>query len=265
MAMKKKTETTEISVLAISQGLVRFNVLGTTPLIFNCVSEKAKRELLLPNGRKTAADKAASFKHDPLAEYRNSVYRNIGDDKPTRLCFPAPGFKRAMMTAALDIPGTKKTEIGRLSWVNSYRINVWGIPQLLMSVVRNSDMNHTPDIRTRAILPQWCAQVEVEFVRPKLTVTAVSNLMAAAGVLAGVGDWRQEKGSASHGQFRLVDAKDEDFKRIINEGGLAAQDAALNDPGFYDLESEELYTWFTAEIKRRSRGESSGEEMDEAA
>ncbi len=263
--MKKKTETTEISVLAISQGLVRFNVLGTTPLIFNCVSEKAKRELLLPNGRKTAADKAASFKHDPLNEYRNSVYRNIGDDKPTRLCFPAPGFKKAMMTAALDLPGTKKTEIGRLSWVNSYRVNVWGVPQLLMSVVRNSDMNHTPDIRTRAILPQWCASVDVSFVKPKLTVTAVSNLMAAAGVICGVGDWRQEKGSASHGQFQLVEKENADFKRLVKEHGLKAQDEALLEPDFYDVESEELFIWFSAEIKRRSHGKDPVEDMDEAA
>jgi hypothetical protein len=248
----KRAETSEISVLEISQGTAKFAIVGTSPLIFNRMAEKAKRELLMPKGRKTAADRAQSLKHMPLDEYRDSVYRNHGDAAATRLCLPAPAFKCAMGTAALDLPGTKKTEIGRLTWVTGRTVSVWGIPQLLMSVVRSADINKTPDIRTRAILPEWCCVVEINFVRPKLSAGAVGNLLAAAGITAGVGDFRQEKGKGSYGQYRLVEAADADFARIVKAGSLKAQDAALAEPQCYDADTEELLSWFSAQVVKLS-------------
>lgn len=249
--MAKKVETAEISVLEISQGNVQVAIVGTSPLIFNRMAEKAKRELLMPKGRKTAADRAQSLKHVPIDEYRNSVYRSIDPASVTRLCLPAPAFKGAMATAALDLPGTKKTEIGRLTWVTGTTVQVWGVPQLLMSVVRSADMAKTPDIRTRAILPEWCCILNVNFVRPKLHARAVCNLLAAAGITVGVGDFRQEKGKGSFGQFRLVEAGDADLKRIMATGGREAQDNALINPVCYDIDSEELLAWYDAEITQR--------------
>ena len=60
MAMKPKATDapTEIEILSISQGEIQFAVVGVTPILFNRMSEKAKRELLLPKGRKSAAEKA---------------------------------------------------------------------------------------------------------------------------------------------------------------------------------------------------------------
>lgn len=252
MAPKKiSTESAEISVLEISQGKVEVAVVGKKPLIFNRMAAKAQRELLLPKGRKTAADRAQTLKHDPISEYRNSVYRNAGDMRPTRLCFPAPAFKGCMMTAALDLPGTKKTEIGRLAWVEDYSIDMYGVPQLLMSVVRSADMNKTPDIRTRAIVPEWACTMTIAFTRPKLSARAVLNLLAAGGITCGVGDFRQEKGKGSYGQFRIVEEKDKDFQRIIKNGGRAAQDKALENPVCFDAESDELLTWYLQEVAKR--------------
>ena len=64
--MAKAPDSGEISVLKIQQGVVEFCLLGTSPLIFNRMAEKAKRELLMPKGRKTAADRAQSLKHQPV-------------------------------------------------------------------------------------------------------------------------------------------------------------------------------------------------------
>lgn len=47
MAMKKN-DSPEISVVALRRGEVVFNIVGSSPLIYNRVSEKAKRELLMP-------------------------------------------------------------------------------------------------------------------------------------------------------------------------------------------------------------------------
>lgn len=256
MAARKSTISDEngaISVIELDTGEVTAYIIGTSPLIFNRMAEKAKRDLLLPFGRKTAADKAQQLKHDPLAEFRASVYRNSGDSHPTRLKFPAPGFKGVLETAALEVPGAKKAQIGRLTWVTGTHVHIYGVPQLLMSVVRSADMNKTPDIRTRAILQEWCCEVTLNYVRPTLTMQAVANLLAAGGLLCGIGDFRQEKGAGNYGQFRLAQEGDEDFARIMAFGSRDAQDAALAAADPYDEETAELLIWYTAEIERRGR------------
>lgn len=253
MAIKPKAEVSEVSILEISQGEVRFAVVGTSPFYFNRMSEKAKRTLLLGGRKKTEADKLANLKHHPIEEFRDSVYRWADDAHPTRLKIPSPSFKGVMSTAALVLPGTRKTEIGRLVWVVDQYVDFYGIPQLAMDIVRSADMARTPDVRTRAKIREWACVVTVRFVQPNLTVKGISNLMAAGGVVAGVGDYRQEKGKGNFGQFRLADLDDEEFLRIKAEGARDAQDAALEDYVAYDAESAELLEWFSAEIIRLGR------------
>ena len=90
-------------------------------------------------------------------------------------------------------------------------------------------MARTPDIRTRAVMTEWACVISVSYVKPKLNQTSVVNLIAAGGITCGIGDWRQEKGSGSHGQFRIVGPNDKDFLRILKNGGRAAQQQALAD------------------------------------
>lgn len=270
----KAVKSDEIPVLSITSDACTVGIIGTSPLIFNRMAEKARRELLLPRGRKTDADKRANLKHVPIEEYRASVYRNAGNTPKTRLCFPAPGFKGAMATAALDLPGTKKSEIGRLAWVEGTHVDIYGTPQLLMSVVRSADINKTPDIRTRAIVPEWACEVTVRFVRPKLQRVSVANLLTAAGITAGIGDFRQEKGKGSFGQFRVLMPDDPEFKRVMKTlGARKEQDAALENPVCFDAESEELLGWYADEVvkmrdsgvlRRRAHNDDSEEEQDVA-
>lgn len=245
---KAKTTSAEISILEISTGRMTFALVGKTPLIYNRMTEKAKRDLLLPRRKKNAVERAASLKHDPVEEYRASVLRNVGNSAETRLALLASAFHGAMKSAALDLPGTRKSEIGRLTWVDGVQLSAYGVPKLLMSVVRMNDIARTPDIRTRAIVPEWACLVTVEFVMPNLTEKGIANLVAAAGLIAGVGDWRQEKGSGNFGQFRIVNEDDVDLRRIMAAGGRVPQDAALKNPECYDADTEELLAWYTAEV-----------------
>lgn len=267
---KKTVSDTSISALEISAGQIEVGIVGTKPIILNRMAEKAKRELLLPKGRKTAADKAANLKHDPITEYRNSAYRYAHDERPTRLYFPAPGFKGAMMTAALDLPGTKKAEIGRLVWVEDHSVDLYGVPELLMSVVRSADMNRTPDIRTRAIVPKWACVIRVSFTKPKLTSQATFNLLAAGGLTCGIGDFRQEKGKGNCGQYRACPTNDPELKEIMKAGGRAIQDAALESPHYHDADTEELITWYFEEVQKRALDKlplepTDPDDLDEAA
>lgn len=246
-------ESGAISVIQLDTGEATAFIVGTSPLIFNRMAEKAKRELLLPRGRKTAADKAQQLKHDPVAEFQASVYRNKGDTAATRLKFPAPAFKGVLETAALEIPGARKAQIGRLTWITGTHVDIYGIPQLKMDAVRSADMNKTPDIRTRAILKEWCCQIMFNYVRPTLTLQVVANLLAGGGLICGIGDFRQEKGAGNFGQFKMVDEGDAEFERIKASGGRAVQDAALEAADPYDDETGELLAWWFEEVKRLGR------------
>lgn len=248
MTTKVKQESSEIVIEQLKMGSIKVWVKGISPLIYNAMSEKARHELLYPKGKKTAADKAGNLKHDPIEEYRNSVYKRIGTG-PTRLIFPSAAFKGAMAQAALDLPGAKKAQIGRLVWVVGDYVDLYGTPQMLMSVTRSSDMNHTPDIRTRAIVRDWACQIHVQFMKPNLNETAVGRLIDAGGILSGVGDFRQGKGKGNYGQYQMCE--EADAQNIIKSGNLVSQDAALKAPEFYDVETQGLYKWFEDERKKR--------------
>ena len=253
MATKKQaSEQTEISdILKVTTGQFECCVVGTSPLILNRMSEKAKHELLMPKGRKSAIEKATSLKHVPVDEYRASAYTLKDEKQPTLLALLSTSFKGAIRSAALDMPGAKKAQIGRLTYIEGEFVGVYGLPRLFMSVTRSADMNKTPDVRTRAILPEWACKLRITFVQPLIRAQAVANLLAAAGITIGVGDWRPEKGAGSYGQFRIADKDDAEFKRIIRDGARAAQMEALENPVCYDDETTEMLSWFDGERKLR--------------
>jgi len=251
-----KTENVEIitEVLKITQGGLDACLLGTSPIILNRLSEKVKHELLMPRGRKTATEKALSLKHDPFAEYRAAPYILADPREATFLAHVAAAFKGAMETAALDLPGAKKAQIGRLVRVEGEHVGLYGVPRLFMRPVRSADMNRTPDIRTRVILPTWAARVHITYPQQLIRPQAVANLLGAAGFTAGVGDWRPEKGG-NYGQFRIIEENDPAFKRVVAAGGRAAQEEGMANPVCYDDETTELLTWYQAElIERKQRG-----------
>lgn len=250
MATKSETSV-EIVIQQIEQEVVEFCILGTTPIILNRLSQKAQHELLMPKGRKTAADKAASLKHDPVDEFRNAPYLIVNESAPTLVGILPTSFKGAMRTAALDMPGAKKAQIGRLVYVEGEILPIYGIPKMFMSITRSADMNRTPDVRTRMILPEWACRLTLRYTKPILRQQSIVNLLSAAGFQCGVGDWRQEKGSGNYGSFKLVARDDPDFVRITTEQGRAAQKAAYESAEPYDLETEELLSWFRVESNRR--------------
>lgn len=229
-------------------------LLGTSPMIFNRMSLKAQKELLLPVGAKNKASRRLTLKHEPLKEYRDSVYQDLSPEAPTVLCFPSPGFKGAAMTAALEVPGATKASVARLLQVVGFHTRIWGVPQLFMTGVRMAGINRTPDIRTRAIVPEWATVLTVRYPQNSLEAASVANLFAAAGQICGVGDFRQEKGKGAFGLFVIVNQDDPTFTRIMREGGKAAQKEALTNPKPFDTETATLWQWFEEELVARGRG-----------
>lgn len=251
MAPKTTNETLQID--ALKRGRITLRMIGTTPLYYNAMSAKAKRDLLIGGVKKTAAEKR-EIKHNPEQEFRDSVYRLPAG--ATLLGFPAPGVKGAMATAALETKSVTKTSVNRLIFMPEDKIKVWGRPYLKMDVVRSADMNKTPDIRTRAFLPEWCAEVDIAFVTPTLSVHAVVSLLSNAGVIVGIGDFRQEKGRGSFGTFSVhgeeMDAEMTAVWKAITKMGRDVQMAALDEPECADDETRELMALLRQERIRRA-------------
>lgn len=132
------------------------------------------------------------------------------------------------------------------------RLPVYGKPKLFMAITRSADVNKTPDVRTRAILPEWACKIRCTFVTPYLAEKTVATLLSAAGLIQGVGDWRPQKGSGNFGQFIIVNDDDPAFLRVIENGGRAAQLEAMEAATPYDQETEELMEWFKEEADTRS-------------
>ncbi len=251
MRKAKTDELEQVQIVELTRAKIVYHIVGETPLLMNSMSVKAQRELLLPRGRKTAAEKQGSLKHDPLQEYRDSIYR-ARKGSETVLALLNTQFKAALCTAALDVPGAKKAQIGRLTSIEGgEKLALYGIPEIMCSVVRSADINKTPDIRTRCIVPRWACKVEVTYTIPVLNATVISSLFATAGYTMGVGDWRPQKGSGTFGRWKIVEANDKEYLDIIKTGGAAAQQEALDDPDSYDDETDELLSWYDVEVRRR--------------
>jgi hypothetical protein len=280
----KAPEVKNLDVIQMREGHQDFCILGVSPFVYNSLSNKAKTDGstgLLSAPKKNRSELESVAKHEPWKEYRDSVYRHKGDRYPTRLMIPGRMFKGAMRSVAARIPGVFGTEVGQLIWVSPEEISLYGIPQIWTTTVRSANTDRTPDVRTRAIVPEWACRLHVRYIMPNIKAPNVVKLLGNSGLICGVGDARAEKGKFSNGQFHLVDEDDERFQRIVAEGTREAQDEALRDPLYYDAETEELLSWYIEERRRRdgsfehtgddapdpgaqgSQGEE--EEMDEAA
>jgi len=250
MATKKDTSV-ELHIPPLQQGTVKLRIIGTRPLYQNRMAAKSKQGLLVGSKKKTKAEKN-EIKHFPLEEFRDSA--EIVSSGPTALGLNVIAAKAAMSTAALETPGVTKTSAQRLLFIPGNFAPLYGTPQLKMDVVRSADIARTPDIRTRCYLPQWGAELDVSFIVPQLSVTSVVNLLCNAGILIGVGDFRQEKGKGSFGSFRVILASQEDaeWNDLVKNHGRKAQEAALANPEYADRDTVDLMEFYASEVKRRA-------------
>ena len=252
MATKTTPQAASLEIQPLKRGRVTLRMMGRTPLYFNSMSSKAMRDLLIGGGRKTAAEKK-HIKHNPEQEFKDSVYKKSFGE--TLLCFPAPGVKGAMATAALETEGIKKASVQRLIFLPQTHIQIWGRPQLKIDIVRSADMNKTPDMRTRAYLPRWCAEVDIAYVQPTLSAHSIVSLLTNAGSIVGIGDFRQEKGRGSFGTFDvLTEDSMGDFQEEWDELMLedrAVQQEALDHPEHADDQTAELMQFMKEERSRR--------------
>ena len=248
--MAGKKDSGEIVVTPLQKGSLKLRVLGTTPLYQNRMSAKVRQGLLVGTKRKTAVEKLG-IKHHPIDEFRNSAERTPAG--PTELGIVTTAIKAAMSDAALETAGITKTSTQRLISVPAGHFALYGTPKLKIDIVRSADINRTPDMRTRCYVPRWGAEIHVSYIAPQFTASSVVNLLCNAGVLIGIGDFRQQKGKGSYGSFRVIGTgdKDAEWDDLVANHGKEAQAAAINSPECADIETQELLDFYYEELARR--------------
>ena len=248
---KKATKSDELLIGQITRESITLHLLGNEPLLFNAMSNKVRRELLMPGEKLNKAQRAVTLKHDPIAEFRASIYEDSDPNGETLLVFPSTAFKSALRGAAVDLPGSaSKAGIGRQVYVEGTSVAIYGEPLLHMATVRQAGMSRTPDIRTRACVETWCCSITVTYVAPLLNREAISTLAVGAGLLQGIGDFRAEKGAGNYGTFEVVNEDDARW-HAITEIGREHQIEAMQNPRPIDTETERLLEYFVAEQDRR--------------
>ena len=247
----KITKEISISIKPIQQNEHLVQIIGNTPIIFNRMSEKVKRDLLIGSRRKTEADKK-KIKHNVIDDYKASVHKQI--DAKTFLGFPSTGIKGAMGTAAIETEGVAKTNVNRLIFLPDEYIPIYGKPLLSMAVVRTAGISKAPDIRTRCMIREWCSEFKIRFAVPTFDKTSIFSLITNAGFMCGIGDNRQEKGKGNFGTFSLISTKEDKAKfEKIKKLGYYYQKKEMQKelPNFSDEETKELYEFYQQDLIRR--------------
>lgn len=178
---------------------IKIRVNGLSPLIMHAWSEKAMKMML---DKQTQRAKAGREAKDPQADYEASKYL-LPDGG---LGFPASAFKNAMVRAG-TYTSDKMTYLRGAFYVKGIdspdmvRIEGESTPREDMVRVGQG----TADIRYRAQIEKWTAELVIEYNARAISAEQVVNLASVAGFSVGVGDWRPEK-DGSYGRWEVEES-----------------------------------------------------------
>ena len=247
---KSTLPSSTVRVQRIASKAYAITIVGTTGLYLHKMSQKAQRDLLLGGKRKTAAEKC-HIKHDPIQEFRNSMYFSREQSGDAAVFFPAMAIKRAMRTIAVEIDGVQGTQIDRLIYMPDEHVKLIGTPVLRIDVTRLSGIGHSPDMRTRAYMPTWGTQFTIHAAHPQFSEATIQALLANAGQFIGIGDNRQERGKGSFGTFVVTEGLPD---TLSVDGNKDRQVEAWEHPSVDELhgDTSALFALWGEEVRQRA-------------
>lgn len=227
MATTKKTASIEIKPLEVE--IVKFSIVGTTPLIVHAWDDKAKQMMLdKQRGKKVGAKHAIKI---PVNDFMNSLYwltekpENGETDEEAeanytaaieagaKFGFSVGGIKQSIITGAyrggLDVKQTELRGILQLNGTTEastfdYAEIIGDPPTMREDMVRVGGMSKTADIRYRAEFKNWEIPLQLEYHKGgKYTVEQLLNMVNYGGFYVGIGEWRPDK----DGQFGMYQLK----------------------------------------------------------
>lgn len=173
---------------------VGVEVSGTADLIQNKFSQKSVEQML----KSHMGISVQRERKKPREVLEEATVRNTDG----LVALPPTAFKLAMISAASQIKGLKKTQLRIALFIQGNSIPVTyqeTVPR--MDITRTSGIGRTPDVRFRPSFQDWKARMIIQFA-DTLTVQTVVDLLNRAGQV-GVGEWRPEK-NGTFGTFKVT-------------------------------------------------------------
>lgn len=215
----KKVEVVNIEPLKIEHRQI--TIVGDTPLIVHAWSEKAKKEMLEKQQKKTKT--SAKAIRDPFAEFMNACYWIT--EKPeedteeafakaiqngAKFGFPVTAIKQAaqstlyrlgvipnqmIMRGAFFIKGIGENQLGEI--ITPYP------PECREDMVKIGGISKTSDLRYRPCFNDWKMVLDIEYnASSDITWEQIVNGINTAGFMNGIGEWRPEK-DGPYGRFHV--------------------------------------------------------------
>ena len=211
----KNVELIEIKPIEIKKTTVR--IVGDTPLIMHAWSEKAKREMLDKQMKKTKS--AAREAKNPVEDFIRSMYwlspmpadmseegfeRSI--DNGARFGFPVTAFKQAAISAAYRMGWAKdKMSLRGAFFIDgdeNQMIEIRSDTPIMREDMVKVGMG-TADIRFRGEFRNWYADMTISYnANGQHTLEQIINIINAGGYVCGVGEWRPER-DGQYGMFHV--------------------------------------------------------------
>lgn len=211
----KNVELIEIRPIEIQKTTIR--IVGDTPLIMHAWSEKAKREMLDKQMKKTKS--AAREAKNTVEDFVRSMYwltpmptdmtedgfeKAIADG--ARFGFPVTAFKQAAISAAYRMGWAKdKMSLRGAFFIDSdenQMIEIHSDTPVMREDMVKVGMG-TADIRYRGEFRNWYADIVISYNKNgQHTLEQILNILNAGGYVCGVGEWRPER-DGQNGMFHV--------------------------------------------------------------
>ena len=189
----------KIVIPALNKQMMKVKIKGVRPMVQHKWSEKAMKMILDKQMKK--ASKGREIR-DPKQEYKDSYHYN----EKGKIAFPAGGVKKAIVTAARNIPGVTMSLLRGALFVLGDKDDL--IEVKFKSERMRTDMVKinidTADLRFRGELSDWTMDFLVEFNADVISPEQIMNLIQTAGFSSGLGEMRPEKTGFRFGTFEIV-------------------------------------------------------------
>ena len=212
----KNVETIEIKPIEIHKTTIR--VVGDTPLIMHAWSEKAKREILDKQMKKTKA--SAKQAKSPVEDFIRSMYwlegfpEEMSEDgfeeairNGSRFGFPVTAFKQAAISAAYRMGWTKDKMSMRGAFFidgdENQMVEIFSDVPVIREDMVKVGMG-TADIRFRGEFRNWYAELTISYNKNgQYSLEQIINIINAGGYVCGIGEWRPER-DGQYGMFHVA-------------------------------------------------------------
>lgn len=218
MATKKAAaEAVAVEIPQLKLETAVIHIKGDTPLIVHKWSEKAKKEIRDKQMKKATSKKEAK---DPVADFIDTLYWLDGEpeekteeafskamENGARFGFPATGFKQCAVMGAYRLGADIKTTVAKAAIIIPCEfVEIKGKAVTMREdMVKVGGISKVADIRYRAQIEGWEADIPVKYVSNVVSLEQVINLFNLGGFACGVGEWRNEKNGV-FGSFHVETA-----------------------------------------------------------